>query len=231
MMPPLMLFAAGRGTRMGSLTRARPKPLIPVAGRPLVDHALDLAREAGVTRIVANTHYLAAQMEAHLHPHDVITHRESVLLETGGGLKAALDRLGGDPVFTLNADAVWAGGSNPLTRLHGTWHEGCEGLLLLVPRRDAVSHTGAGDFHLRPDGRLQRRGVELEADYVYAGAQLMRTGPVAGMPGDAFSLNAVWDGMLARGTLYGVVHDGRWADVGRPEGIAAAEAMLDGVDP
>ncbi|MEL6679802.1 MAG: nucleotidyltransferase family protein [Pseudomonadota bacterium] len=221
-----MIFAAGRGTRMGALTADRPKPLVPVAGRPLIDHALALATGAGITAITANTHYRAAQMEAHLRPHGIAISREAELLETGGGLKAALPLIEGDPILTLNADAVWAGGCNPLTSLTNAWHSACEALLLLVPREAATAHAGQGDFHLDAAGRCHRRAPGETAPFVYTGTQLIRRAPVAALEDRAFSLNRVWDGMIARGTLFGLVHDGHWADVGRPEGIAAAEAML-----
>lgn len=213
----VMIFAAGLGTRMGALTRDRPKPLIPVAGRALVDHALDLT--AGLRRVV-NLHYRADMLRAHLAGRDVAFSDESaLLLETGGGLKQALPLLS-DPVFTLNSDAVWTG-ANPLAALAAAWRPArMEALLLLLPPAAATGYRGAGDFVIE-DGRL-RRGPGL----VYAGAQIIRTGPVAAVPDAVFSLNRVWDGMIARGTLYGLVHSGGWCDVGRPECIPLAEHLL-----
>ena len=217
----VMLFAAGFGTRMGALTRDRPKPLIEVAGRALIDHALDLVAQAGASRQVANTHYHAAQVAAHLGGRGIlISDEQPALLETGGGLKQALPLLSADPVHTLNTDAVWRG-PNPLAVLRTAWRPEMEALLLLVPKDRAVGHAGGGDFLQEPDGRL-RRGPGL----VYTGAQILRTGTVSGWPEDAFSLNPVWDAMAARGGLHGVVYAGAWCDVGRPEGIALAEAML-----
>jgi MurNAc alpha-1-phosphate uridylyltransferase len=224
----VMIFAAGLGTRMGALTRDRPKPLIEVAGRPLVDHALALARAAGVRRIVVNTHAHAEQMRAHLarRAPDVLISHEPELLETGGGLKRALPLLGPGPVFTLNADMVWTG-PNPLTALAAAWAgpRAAGALLSLVPRGSATGHAGAGDFFLDGD-RLRRRGEAAAAPFVYAGAQVIDPGALAGFAAQAFSLNPVWDALLARGALHGVVHRGGWADVGRPEGIALAEAAL-----
>ena len=224
----VMIFAAGLGTRMGALTRDRPKPLIEVAGVSLLDRALALARGAGVARIVVNTHAHARQMQAHLAraaPGALISH-EPELLETGGGLARALPLLDADPVFTLNADMVWSG-PNPLTVLAATWDPSrMDALLCLVPRAEATGHAGPGDFFAAPDGALARRGAAPAADFVYAGAQIIRAGALAGHAGPVFSLNPVWDRLIAAGRLFGCVHRGAWVDVGRPEGIALAEAAL-----
>lgn len=241
---PAMIFAAGLGTRMGALTRDRPKPLIEVGGRSLLDHALDLVREAGVPRIVVNAHAHAGQVVAHLArvaPEAAVAH-EPVLLETGGGLKAALPLLRAGPVsgqasgagsaadpapvFTLNADMVWRG-PNPLAALAAAWEPGRMGALLaLAPRAAALGHAGAGDFALGADGRLARRGAAASAPFVYAGAQIVETGALAAFPAGAFSMNLVWDALLAEGRLFGLAWGGRWVDVGRPEGLALAEAEL-----
>jgi MurNAc alpha-1-phosphate uridylyltransferase len=223
-----MVFAAGLGTRMGPLTRDRPKPLIVVGGRPLIDHALAVVRGAGVSRAVVNVHAHAGQMQAHLArvAPEVLVSVEAERLETGGGLKRALPLLGSSPVFGLNADMVWRG-VNPLLTLAGAWDAGqMDGLLCLIPRAAATGHAGAGDFFLGADGRLERRGEAAAADYVYAGAQIIETGGLARVQEQVFSLNLVWDRMLAEGRLYGVVHGGGWADVGTPAGIALAEAEL-----
>lgn len=213
----LMLFAAGLGTRMGALTAAQPKPLIPVAGRPLIDHALALARGL---RVVVNTHYLADQVAAHVAGRAVVSH-EPDLLETGGGLKAALPLLGPEPVFTLNSDAVWTG-ANPLAELRAAWDaDRMDVLVLLIPRAAARGHAGAGDFLTVAQGRIARG-----PGAVYSGAQIIRPALVADWPERVFSLNRVWDAAIARGRAFGVLHEGGWCDVGRPEGIAAAEAML-----
>ncbi|MCJ8140828.1 nucleotidyltransferase family protein [Falsirhodobacter halotolerans] len=223
-MPPLMLFAAGKGTRMGVLTADRPKPMISVAGRPLVDHALDLARGAGITRIVANTHYKPEPLRAHL-PKDIVISHEDTLLETGGGLRAALPLLGPGPVMTLNTDAVWTG-ANPLSKLMAAWDpKRMDGLLLLLPAPCATGHKGTGDF-LRDGARLTRaRG---QAGDVYLGAQIVKPDGLHAIPDAAFSMNRLWDGMIAEGRLHGIVHDGGWCDVGYPEAIPLAEALLHG---
>lgn len=219
----VMLFAAGFGTRMGELTRTRPKPLILVAGRALLDHALDVARGINPRRIVVNTHYLADQIATHLAGSDILLSHESPdILETGGGLRHALPLLGPDPVFTLNTDYVWRG-PNPLALLADAWNPAqMEALLLCLPVASATGYAGPGDFTLT-DG-VARRGPGL----VYCGAQIVTTDGLAAIPDRAFSLNRLWQGMLERGTLHVLEYPGQWCDVGRPENIALAEQMLSG---
>ncbi len=223
-----MIFAAGLGTRMGALTRDRPKPLLEVGGRALIDHALDLTRGAGVTRVVVNAHAHADQLVAHLAcvaPAARVAH-ETERLETGGGLKSALPLLGPGPVFTLNADMVWRG-ANPLTALAAAWDPARMGALLaLVPRVAALGHAGRGDFEIDRAGRLTRRGAAPEAAFGYAGAQIIDPAALDGFAPGVFSLNAVWDALAAEGRLHGLAWSGGWVDVGRPEGLALAEAEL-----
>ncbi len=224
---PLMLFAAGKGTRMGALTANRPKPLIEVAGKPLIDHALTIAVAAQAQPIVVNTHYLGGQITAHLaHLPVVISAEDGLLLETGGGLRKALPLLQSSPVMTLNSDAVWTG-QNPLLQLSQYWdEERMDALLLLAPPGKALGHTGQGDFLMDDQGRLSRaRGAP---GLVYLGAQILQTGRLAEVPEQVFSLNLLWDRLIATGRAFGLVHQGGWCDVGRPEGIAEAEALLAG---
>lgn len=216
-----MVFAAGLGRRMGVLTQDRPKPLVEVAGRALIDRALDLTDEAEAAPVVVNAHHHAPLLRAHLTGRDVLISDEPRLLETGGGLRAALPLLGPGPVWTLNCDAAWTG-PNPLLALEAAWRGGMEALLLLVPRERARAHAG-GDFDMGADGRLARGPA-----FVYTGAQILRTEGLVDIPEDAFSLNLLWDAAEARGGLFGLVHAGGWCDVGRPESIPLAEAMLRG---
>lgn len=222
----LMLFAAGLGTRMGALTAERPKPLIPVAGRALIDHALDLTNGLGLKRIVVNLHYRADMIRSHLADRaDIVFSAETeTLLETGGGLKAALPMLRGSPVLTLNTDAVWFG-PNPLVVLGDAWDSTrMDALLLMVPTDSAFGHRGRGDFAADTEGRLRRGG-----GYVYVGAQMITTETVAAIPDRAFSLNRVWDDIASKGRLFGAVYPGQWCDVGQPQSIALAEVMLAGM--
>lgn len=221
---PLMIFAAGFGTRMGELTKDRPKPLIPVAGRALIDHALEVGDRAGVARTVVNTHYKADQMAAHLAGRGIVISHEPEILETGGGLKAALSLLGDGPVAILNSDGIWTG-ANPLAQLAQAWDPArMEALLLLLPLDRTLAHGPKGDFRLAADGRLSRgQGGE---DHVYIGAQILKPQRIAATADAVFSLNKSWTEMIAAGTAFGVIHDGQWCDVGKPEGIAEAERLL-----
>ena len=220
-----MIFAAGFGSRMGALTRDRPKPLIKVAGKTLLDHALDLTANAPVTRKVLNTHYHADQIIRHLAGHNVALFREiETILETGGGLRAAMPLLGGSPVMTLNSDAVWTG-RNPLQQLAEAWDpDQMDALLLLAPISATKGFFGTGDFRLDPENRLIR--ANGQAGLAYLGAQILRTDLLPDIPQKIFSLNLIWDQMIADGRAYGLLHQGGWCDVGRPEGIAEAESLL-----
>lgn len=220
---PVMIFAAGFGTRMGALTQDRPKPLIKVAGRALIDHALGLVADHAPSRIVVNLHYRADQLAAHLGGRGVLlSHETPDILDTGGGLRAALPLLGDGPVLTMNSDAVWQG-PNPLSNLASLLDNARMGALLLcLPPDRALGHTGPGDFTLTPDGRLSRG-----PDLVYSGVQVIDPACLADIPDRVFSLNRAWDRLAAEGRLFGTVYPGRWCDVGHPEGIALAEDMLE----
>ncbi|MBW4973304.1 nucleotidyltransferase family protein [Roseovarius mucosus] len=219
---PLMLFAAGFGTRMGALTATRPKPLIEVAGRPLIDHALDLATAHGAAPVVANLHYLPDQLAQHLAGRDIRLSLETPeILETGGGLRAALPLLGTGPVFTMNTDAVWRG-PNPLDQLAGLWRPAeMDALLLCIPRAQTVGHSGTGDFQIDADGRATRGPGS-----VYSGLQIVKPDLLHTIPERVFSLNRLWDVMLSEGRLFAADYPGQWCDVGHPEGIALAESLL-----
>lgn len=219
-MTAAMVFAAGRGTRMRPLTDDRPKALVEVAGRALIDHALD--QVAGAAPIVVNAHHFAPLLAAHLAGRDVILLREEPdLLETGGGLKNALPHLHPGPVLTTNSDSVWTGPTLRRT-LEGAWDGArMDGLLLLVPEARAIGRGGRR-FRLDADGRMHLHDTGLVA----TGAAITRTETVAANPRRAFSLLDAWLAMLAADRLFGVEHPGHWADVGAPDRIATAEAML-----
>lgn len=224
---PLMIFAAGFGTRMGALTAARPKPLIPVAGRPMIDRALDLGREAGCTPVAVNLHYLGQQIADHLAGRDVhLSWETGQILETGGGLRRALPVLGAGPVATLNPDAIWSG-PNPLMMLDLAWDAGrMDGLLMVAPVERIYPHGGRADFSMDGQGRLSRHADTGGQGFVYLGAQIIRTTGLAAIDTPVFSLNRLWDRMIAEGRAMGLPYPGEWCDVGRPEGLAQAEAML-----
>lgn len=223
-----MLFAAGFGTRMGALTADRPKPLIPVAGKPLIDHALQIAEGVGPAKIVINLHYHGDQIERHLAGRDVaFSWERPQILDTGGGLKAALPLLGPGPVMLLNTDAVWTG-ENPLRQLLDAWDpERMDALLLLLPVESATGHTGRGDFLVSSSGQISRaNGAHAP---VYLGAQILKPEAVLAFTEPVFGLNRVWDSLISKGRAFGIIHKGGWCDVGRPDGIALAEGLLSDV--
>ncbi|KIT15443.1 Bifunctional protein GlmU [Jannaschia aquimarina] len=214
-----MVFAAGHGTRMRPLTDDRPKALVQVAGRALLDHALE--QVAGPGPLAVNAHHHARQIEAHLAggPAQVLV-EENALLDTGGGLKNALPVLGAGPVVTMNGDAVWHGPAARATLTEAWDPERMDGLLLIVPADRAIN-AEALSFGLEQDGRLTRE----TRDHAFTGAGIVKIDGLAAFEG-VFSLRDLWWKMLAAGRLFGVVHPGHWAEVGRPEHIAPAEAML-----
>ena len=224
MTTPLMIFAAGLGTRMRPLTDLTPKPLVKVAGETLLDRALTLGREIGARPIVVNTHYLGAQIKAHLDGQDIaISDEAGELLDTGGGLRKALPLLGDGPVMTLNPDVVWTG-ANPLAELIAAWDGSrMDALLAVVPLDRATARKGGGDFSMDQAGRISRKG-----DFVYAGAQIIRPDRLSEIPDRVFSLNRLWDLMIAEGRAHAMIHQGGWSDVGSPDAIPLAEAMLHG---
>lgn len=217
-----MLFAAGFGTRMKHLTANQPKPLINVAGKPLIDHALAHARGIEPEVILANLHYLPDMLENHLANTGVKTLTETPdILETGGGLRNALPVLGDGPVVTMNTDAIWAG-PNPVKMAMAAWdHDKMDALLVCVPVEQTVGYSGQGDFTIAPSGELTRG-----SGAVYGGVQIIKTDRLKDVPDASFSLNIIWDQMLADNRLFGLPYTGQWCDVGHPSGIALAEAML-----
>ena len=228
-----MILAAGFGTRMGDLTRERPKPLLPVAGRPMIDLALDIADQAGAEHAVVNLHYLGDMIRAHLagrsKPRVSFSEESPEILDTGGGVVRALPMLGAEPFWTLNSDAVFAG-PNPLEILRHVWRPGAmDGLLLLVARDRTRAYTRPGDFFLTGDGAAPaRRGEAPTAPFVYAGAQIMAPAALADTPEGPFSMNVIWDRLLTGGRLAAVTYPGDWVDVGTPDGLAEADRALAG---
>jgi N-acetyl-alpha-D-muramate 1-phosphate uridylyltransferase len=228
-----MIMAAGKGTRMLPLTASKPKPLVEVAGTTLLDHVLDLLRQAGVGRIVVNVHYLADQIEDHLDKNaedfDVIISDERKLLrDTGGGLIQALPLIAGDPFLCINADNWFVSGNgNALARLAEAWDPAkMDVLMLVVPFEKAGNTQGQGDFDLDRDGRLSRQGPKRQRPYVWTGVQMLAKRVICDPPGEVFSTNLFWDRAIAAGRCHGLVHDGEWFDVGYPEAIALTETAL-----
>jgi N-acetyl-alpha-D-muramate 1-phosphate uridylyltransferase len=225
-----MVMAAGLGTRMRPLTLDRPKPLITVGGRTLLDHALDELPPAGIGTVVVNVHYLPEQIEAHADQRQDLTihisDERSQLLDTGGGIRKALPLLG-DSFAVLNSDNVWIHNGVPaLAQLIPNWDpERMDSLLLLAPRSEAVGYTRAGDFDLDSDGRLSWREGDT-APFVYASMYITRADIFAALPDGPVSTLEAWRGSIQKGRIFGQVFDGLWCDIGTPQAIALTEAAL-----
>jgi MurNAc alpha-1-phosphate uridylyltransferase len=231
-----MIMAAGLGKRMRPLTATRPKPLIEVGGKALLDHVLEKLRAAGVKKVVVNVHYLADAIEAHLasraHGLDVaISDERNLLLETGGGLVKAAPLIDCDPFLALNSDNLWVDGpADTLRLLASHWDDSTmDALLLLVPLARARNHKGMGDFHMDRSGRLRRRDKSHVAPFVFTGVQIMSKRLLRNSPDGPFSTNLLWDRAIEEGRCFGAVHQGLWFDVGTPKSIPMTEAALENV--
>ena len=221
--PDVMLLAAGLGTRLRPVTETLPKPLVPVAGVPLIERIMANARAEGATRFVANAHYRADQLLAHFGGL-LKVNREAELLGTGGGVKAALPMLHSDPFFVMNTDAFWPAGSDaPLERMQARHAEPDDIVLLCVQPHRASGFGRSHDFCLDPMGRIT---LDYGAPVIYAGVALMGRSLFDETPDGAFSLNRLFEAALERESLKGVVLDAPWFHVGDPEALAAAERAL-----
>ncbi|WP_294329414.1 nucleotidyltransferase family protein [uncultured Sphingomonas sp.] len=229
-----MVMAAGLGKRMRPLTVTRPKPLIDVAGKPLIDHVFDRLGAAGVERAVVNVHYLADQLEAHLRARVkgmelCISDERRQLLETGGGLVQAREMLGDAPFLCVNSDNLWVDGpSDAIRLLSAQWDDArMDALLLLVPLARAACHRGQGDFRLDAFGRItERRKPGRLAPFVYTGVQILSPRVIRDWPEGPFSTNLFWNRAMEAGRLWGAVHQGLWFDVGSPKAIRETELAL-----
>jgi MurNAc alpha-1-phosphate uridylyltransferase len=226
-----MVLAAGLGTRMRPLTNDRPKALVEVGGRALIDHVLDRLGEAGVERAVVNVHYFADRLEQHLagrrRPAVIVSDERVELLETGGGLKKARPLLGDEPVWVANIDSVWTERASALAELAAAWDPSrMDAALLLAPLDRSLGFDGSGDFFLEQDGRLRFRGEAASAPYAYMGVHITKPQVVDDAPDGPFSLTPIWRALAEQGRLFGAVLDGFWMHVGDPQSRDAAEARL-----
>lgn len=227
-----MVLAAGYGQRMRPLTLTRPKPLVEVAGKSLIDYGFDRLRAAGVKHAVVNVHYLAEQIEGWARkqttPSITISDERVDILDTGGGVAKALPLLGDSAFFVINSDSFWQDGPAPaLERLRAAWdEEAMDCLLLLCPLAQTVGYDGTGDFVRNRDGRLARKAKAEGEPLAYIGGYLVSPRLFDGAPEGKFSMNVLWDRAIAQGRLHGIVHTGKWLHVGTPEAIPLAEAAL-----
>lgn len=227
-----MVLAAGLGLRMRPVSETRPKPLVTIAGRTMLDHVLDRLIEAGVERIVVNIHYrpemirevLARRREVEI----VISDETDKLLDTGGGIAKALAHFEGEPFFTHNADSLWTEGmGRTLAHMKARFDpERMEALMLMASTVSSLGYFGRGDFMMGEDGRLTRRDEARVAPFVWAGVQVVHPRLFKDCPKSAFSTNLLWNRAIEAGRLFGIRHDGVWMHVGCPEGLRQAEAFL-----
>ena len=231
-----MILAAGLGTRMAPLTREKPKPLIALNGKPLIDYAIDRLVKGGVNFIVVNVHYLADQLIAHLEKrkardssvHIEILDETGMILDTGGGIAKALPYFEGQPFFTHNSDSLWVEGmGSAMTRMKARWNsDSMDALMLLAPCSTAIGYDGRGDFQMDAWGLLTRRAEMNLAPFVWTGLQIVHPRLFDGAPTGRFSINPLWDKAIDKGRLAGVRLDGVWIHVGTPQGLEDAENFL-----
>lgn len=230
-----VVLAAGLGTRLRPVTNTMPKPLVPIAGKPMIDYGLDALEAAGVARAVVNVHHFAGQMIDHLshrtRPEILISDETDALMNSGGGLAKGLRLLGPEPVFVLNADLFWvgerAGEKTNLRRLASFFDpERMDMAMLCVRLEDTTGHNGRNDFSMDTEGRLTRFRDGDGEPVVYAGAIAMMPALLDDAPDEAFNLNIYFDRAIAGGRLYGLILEGHWITVGTPEAIAEAEAVV-----
>ncbi|WP_226660376.1 nucleotidyltransferase family protein [Alteriqipengyuania lutimaris] len=226
-----MVMAAGLGKRMRPLTATMPKPMVRVAGKPLIDHTLDRLADAGVARAVVNVHYLADALEAHVverkSPKVTISDERDALLETGGGMIKAQGLLP-DPFFCLNSDNIWLDGPrNAFADLSMLWDaERMDALVLVVPHKRAANFDGPGDFHLDAAGKVSRRQPGRIAPFIYTGIQLVSHRLLRDAPEGKFSTNILWNRAIEEGRLFGLPFTGDWFEVGTPQAIRPTEEAL-----
>ena len=231
-----MILAAGLGTRMAPLTHEKPKPLIALNGKPLIDHAIDRLVRGGVNYIVVNVHYLADQLIAHLEKRQLqdssvkiqILDETGMILETGGGVAKALPCFEGEPFFTYNSDSLWVEGmGSAIARMKARWNpDTMDALMLLAPCATAIGYDGRGDFQMDAWGLLKRRPEMNLAPFVWTGLQIIHPRLFDGAPTGRFSINPLWDKAIEKGRLAGLRLDGVWIHVGTPQGLEDAENFL-----
>jgi MurNAc alpha-1-phosphate uridylyltransferase len=227
-----IVLAAGLGTRMRPLTNDRPKPLVEVRGKALIDHAIDRLVQAGVTFIVVNVHYRASMLKAHLAKRSdveiIISDETEELLDSGGGIAKVLPIFEGEPFFTHNSDSIWVEGTGrALDKLKARWNpDEMDALMLAAPTVTSVCYDGRGDFMMGADGRLTRVPEQRVAPFVWTGVQIVHPRLFENLPGKKFSLNILWNRAIESGRLFGQRLDGVWMHIDRPDAVGEAEAFL-----
>ena len=227
-----MILAAGLGTRMGPLTHDRPKPLVPVLGRTLIDRVIDRLIAGGIKTVVVNVHYKADMLKAQLAQRKdveiIICDETDAILDTGGAIAKALEHFKGEPFFTQNSDSIWVEGmGRAMTRMSESWKsDSMDCLMLLAPTTSSLGYDGRGDFEMNALGHLKRRAELKLAPFVWTGLQILHPRLFDGAPTGRFSINPLWDKAIENERLFGIRLDGVWIHVGTPEGLVEAETFL-----
>lgn len=227
-----MILAAGLGLRLRPITNKTPKPLVKVADRTLLDHTIDKLLAIGVKTAIINVHYLGDQIKQHLSKRTdleiIFSSEADTLLETGGGIKNALEYFGDEPFFACNADVLWLNGPSPvLERMQDYWHDDqMDGLLMLHSTVEAYGYMGNGDFELDSVGRLSRKLEREVTPYLFTGVQILHPRIFGDTPFGAFSLNIIYDKLIKTNRLYGIINDGEWFHIGTPDGLDQAEKYM-----
>ncbi len=228
-----MTLAAGFGKRMRPLTDDKPKPMVELDGRPMIDHVLARLAKAGIQRTIVNLHYKGDVLENHLKartqsPEILFSSERDAILDTGGGIKRALPLLGDQPFVLHNSDSVWIEtGPDNIARLMAAYDpDKMDCLLLMAPTKTSLGYDGAGDFFIEADGRLRRRGKDEISPNVFTGVSIQHPRLFKDCPDGAFSINILWDRAIAKGRVYGIPFEGLWMHVGTPQSLSHAEEAL-----
>ncbi len=237
-MPPVqidtaMTLAAGFGKRMLPLTIDRPKPMVALAGDPMIDHVLARLAKAGIERTIVNLHYQADVLERHLakrqqKPTILFSNERDEILDTGGGIKRALPLIGDQPFILHNSDSVWIEHqTDNLAALLAQYDaEKMDALLLLAPVNTSLGYDGQGDFFIEQQGRLRRRTQDETSPNVFIGVSILHPRLFDDSPDGAFSINLLWDRAMRKGRVYGIPFDGRWMHVGTPGALIEAQKVI-----
>jgi len=224
------ILAAGLGTRMKPLTDARPKPLMEVNGKTLLDRALDQLHAAGIEETVINTHYLAQQIHERVitreSPRVHISYEET-LLDTGGGIKNAL-KLFDESFFVLSGDGLWTNGPSGdiLKNMAAKWDENSmDVLILLQPVSSFTLTKGVGDYDISSDGRATRSHGKTGA-YMFTSMRINHPRIFRGTPDGAFSYLTLLDAAEKSGRLHAMIHDGEWHHISTPQDLEAVDAAF-----
>jgi len=228
-----MALAAGYGTRMRPLTDDRPKPMVELDGKPMIDHVLARLQTANIERCIVNLHYQADVLENHLkqrthQPAISFSNERDEILDTGGGVKRALPLIGNTPFILHNSDSVWIESeTDNIAQLIAHYDpDKMDCLLLMAPTKTSIGYDGNGDFLIDSEGRLRRRSKNEISPNVFTGVSIQHPRLFENSPEGAFSFNLLWDRAISEGRAFGIPLEGTWMHVGTPDALAQAEKAI-----